>query len=112
MPASTSPEIRFITSGETRNVAVDMTGKLDSGETLTGTPTVTVSPTGPTLSNKAVNTSTLVINGSSVTAGYAIQFKITGATAGTLYTITCTCGTTSTPAQTLVEYVMVQCQDA
>lgn len=91
---------RYKGASEVRNCAVDFSRKLDVGESLTGTPTVTISPTGPTLSDKAVNTSALTINGDVVPIGSAVQFKVTGGTAG-VYTITATCGTTATPAQTL-----------
>jgi len=90
-------------SGETRLVSVDYRGKLDTGELLTGTPTVTISPSGPTISNEAVNTAALTIAGETVAIGQAVQFKITGVTAGTTYTITTKCGTDSTPAQLALE---------
>ena len=109
MSTKTARERLKITANETRNVAINCIGELDASETLTGTPTITVSPTGPTLSNKAVNTSTLTIAGVSCTAGQALQCKITGCTAGYTYTITASCGTTSTPAQTIEVYCVLDC---
>lgn len=90
---------------ETRNHGVDFTGKLKelSGDPLlTGTPTVTVSPSGPTLSNKQVSTIATVINDNEVDIAKAVLFTCTGGTDGVDYTITVTCGTTSSPAETLV----------
>jgi hypothetical protein len=98
---NTVPHQRTKTAAEVRNAAVSFVGKLDSGELLTGTPTVTVSPSGPTLSNKAVNTAQLTIDGQTVAIGQAVQFSVSGGTAGTSYVITVQCGTTATPAQTL-----------
>lgn len=107
MGANTSTvERRHMSAGETRMVAVSFIGKLDSGELLTGTPTVTeVTTTDLTLDNKAVNTAALTIDGATVAVGQAIQFSVTGGTAGTTYQITCSCGTDATPAQTLVATV-------
>lgn len=102
----TAPEIPTIQAGETCNAAVDMRGKLDSGELFTGTPTVAEQTTSDlTIANEAVNTATLTINGASVVAGQAVQFNVTGATAGVSYLLKITGGTDSTPAQTRVLYV-------
>lgn len=89
--------------GSTRNVAVSFVDALDTGELLTGTPTVTA--TGLTITNKAVSTGSLTINGDPAAAGQAVQFSVSGGTAGTEYTITITVNTDSTPAQTFVEEV-------
>lgn len=81
---------------ETKNAAVDFTGQLRSGETISSVTSVTISPSGPTLSNNAVSGSAMDINGTSVAAGKAITFRITGsaATKGQ-YTITATVATSS-----------------
>lgn len=105
---STAPQIQTMSAAETRLVSVDFSGKLDSGELLTGTVTTTVSPTGPTISNAAVNSTTLTINGESVAAGQAVQFKITGVTAATEYVVTLTVATDSTPAETLTGAVAIK----
>lgn len=89
--------------GSTRNVSVDLRGKLDTGELLTGTPVVTAWPSGLTLANKAVNSETLTIDGATCVAGQAVQFSVAGGSAGTDYLIVVACGTTSTPAQLAVE---------
>lgn len=96
-------QVGLIAAGETRIVSVDYRGKLDSGELLTGTPTVTISPSGPTISNESVNAAALTINGETVAIGQAVQFKITGVTAGVTYNITTVCSTDSTPAQVALE---------
>lgn len=67
-------EVRQISAGEVRNVAVDMRGKLDTGETLTGTPTATEETGGITTSAAQVNMEAVVVNGRLVPAGQAIQF--------------------------------------
>lgn len=97
-----APQIYDIPAGATRNVAVDCRGQLDSGEVITGTPTVVASPTGPTIDNVKVSTAELTIKGASVPAGGAVQFRVSGLTAGVRYQFTITASTTSSPAQTLV----------
>jgi len=87
---------------EVRNVAVDFSGLLDADELLTGTPTVAeITTTALTLTDKAVSTSVLRINGKERAAGEAVTFKVAGGVAGTTYKIGINCGTTATPAQTL-----------
>lgn len=89
----TAPQIHEMSTSETRAVAVSMVGKLDGGETLTGTPTVTeVSTTEMTLASKAVNTAALSINGATVAIGNAIQFTVVCPTPGH-YSVRVECGT-------------------
>ena len=96
----------FKSAGETRNAGGNLIGKLDDGELLTGTPTVLeVSTSDLTLTNKVVNTAALTLEGVSVAVGQAVQFSVAGGTAGSTYQITCTCGTDSTPAQTVKQTV-------
>ncbi len=97
----TAPQVQQKAASEVRNVAVSFAGKLDDGELLTGTPTVTVSPTGPTIASESVSAEALTINGESVAAGAAVQFRVSGGTAGVTYTITVSCATDASPAQTL-----------
>lgn len=81
-------------------------GKLDSGELLTGSPTVAeVTTSDLTLDNEVVNSATLSIDGVSHTAGQAIQFNVAGGTAGTTYTIKITAGSDGSPAQTFITNV-------
>jgi hypothetical protein len=92
--------------GEVRNVAVDFTELLDSGESLTGTPTVTeITTTDLTFANVAVNTAILTIYGVSVAVGKAVQFKVSGQLAGVTYKIKLSATTDATPAQTIIRKV-------
>lgn len=105
---STAPQRQSMAQGETRNIAVDFRGKLDSGELLTGTPTVEeVATASLTLTSKAVNTVALTILGETVAIGQAAQFKVVAAAAG-LYTVRLTCATNAVPAQTLVENIKLK----
>lgn len=100
---STAPQRQEKTVSEDRNIAVSFSGKLDSGELLTGTPTITdVSGNSPglTISNQAINTTELTINKVVTPIGEAIQFNVTGGAVGK-YTIRISCGTDATPSQTL-----------
>jgi len=100
--AQTAPKVRTKTVSEVRNVAVSFSGKLDSGELLTGTPVVTELTTSAlTFSNEVVSTAILSIDDIDVPIGEAVQFKVTGGLAGIDYTIQISSGTDSSPAQTL-----------
>lgn len=101
----TVPRVKH--SSETRNAAVSMSGCLDSGETLSGTPTVAA--TGITITSPAVSGSALTIDGVSVPAGEAVTFKVAGGTAGTDYTITITVSTSA--SQTIVRKVLLKVSD-
>lgn len=94
-------ELKPKSVAEVRNAVVDFQGKLSAGEILTGTPTVTSVPTGLTFANIAVNTVALTVNDVAVAIGEAVQFKVSGGTAGTRYTLVISAGTNATPAQTL-----------
>lgn len=97
------------TASEVRNVAVSFVDELDSGELLTGTPTVAeVTTSDLSLTNKAVNTAALTISGKAVAIGQAVQFKVSGGTAGTTYTIKVTVSTDATPAQTLICALVIE----
>ena len=89
--------------GETRNVAVNCTDELDSGELVASV--TSVSATGLTITNDQVSTAELTILGESVAIGKAIQFTVAGGTAGTTYDIVATYVTDSSPAQTLVAHL-------
>lgn len=105
--SSTAPQKPTIAPGETRNAAVDFTGKLDAGETLTGTPTVSGSPSGLTVSGVQVNTVALTVTDAggalvTVAIGQAVQFAVAAPANATLgeYTFTVTVpGTSATPSQ-------------
>ena len=98
---SQAEQIQSKTANEVRNLAANFTDKLDAGETLTGTPTVSVSPSGVTVASEAVSTGTLTILGESVATAKAVTCSVSGGSAGTRYTLTIQCGTNASPAQTL-----------
>jgi hypothetical protein len=85
-----------------QNAAVSFDDLLEAAEELTGTPTVTSSPSGLTIDNVKVSLAALTINGATVAEARAVQFRVSDGLAGTSYQITVSCGTTSSPAQTLV----------
>jgi hypothetical protein len=104
---STAPQIRSKTESEVRNVAVDMRGKLDTGELLTGTPTVIEEDTANlTITNQAINVLPIVIMGQTVPIAQAVQFKVSGGLVGR-YSVRVTCDTDSVPAQTLIENLIL-----
>ena len=103
------PQRQTCRVGEIRTPAVSFVDVLESGELLTGTPLVVeVTSLDLALANKAVNTATLTINGKSVVAGQAVQFKMSGQLAATReYTIKVTASTDADPAQTFVRKLTV-----
>jgi hypothetical protein len=101
-----APQINCKTASEVRNAAVSFADLLASGETLTGTPTVTQASL--TFANQAVSTAALTINGETVAIGKAVQFKVSGGAAGNVYEIDINCDTTSTPVQTLYGTVTLE----
>lgn len=107
--SGTSRERPVMIEGETRNGKVSFVDLLDSGESLTGTPTVAeVTTSDLTISNAAVSAAALTILGESVAAGKAVQFKVTGGSAGTTYLLRVTVSTDATPAQTFERYVKME----
>lgn len=114
MGAITASQRPPAATGDTRNCACSFAAQLDSGESLTGTPTVVEQTTTDlTIASKAVNTAVLTINGTSVAIGAAVQFKVSGMkTTGSPYTIKVTVSTNATPAQTLVRYFVFTCKDS
>ena len=109
---STAPQRPTASVGSVRNIAVSFSNKLDSGELLTGTPTIVdSSPNSPedlTISNKVVSTGALIINGVSTPTGEAVQCTVSGFVAANFpYTLDISVGTDATPAQTLVASVII-----
>ena len=107
-------DVRVKSVSEVRNVSVDMRGALDSGELLSGTPTITeVSTTDLTLASKAVSVAPLTINGQTVPTGQAVQFKVSGGTipsgkTSKTYAIKVQCATDSSPAQTVIRCIRLK----
>lgn len=100
----TAPQRHKKTVSEVRRVSVDMSALLDSGEALSGTPTVVELVTSDlTLGSKVVTSGAVTINGVSVPAGEAVQFTVEGGTADEEYSIRITCGTDA--SQTVIARV-------
>lgn len=105
------PGVRTVSSDAVEIVAVDESFELDSGETLTGSPTVTELDTNDlTITNKTINSTSMAINGNTAAISCAVLFKISGQKAGKMYNIKYTVATTSTPARTLAWIVRIQCR--
>lgn len=89
-------QVREKAASDDTPISVDFSATLDSGDTLTGTPTITeVTTSDLTLANKTVNASAVVVNGVSRAAGQVIQFSCTGGDGGELYKIKMSCDTTN-----------------
>lgn len=100
---NTAPQRHTKTVSEVRAVALSMTGLLEDGELLTGTPTVVEVDTSElTLTSKAVNTDAMLVNAETCVAGQVVTFLVAGGVAGTTYRIKVTVGTNGSPAQTFV----------
>jgi len=97
-----------VKKGTIANISIDGRGFLDAGESYSGVPTFTASPSGLTFSNESVSIQVLTINGQNVPIGKAIQCSV-DTTAATVaeYTITASADTDSTPPQTrLVDLIL------
>lgn len=94
--------------GETRNVLVNMTGCLDEDaeidEKIASITSVTC--VGLNISNPQVTTVERLIDDEHVEAGKAIQFIVSGGTAGTDYSIKVVVVTTG--GQTIVRYLPME----
>ncbi len=113
MGRNIAPEHPAAATGETNVFAVDFSGALDSGELLTGTPTVAeVTSSDLTITSKSINTGALTINSRSVAVGLAVQFKVVGqVVSGSPYKIKITVSTDSSPAQTKVKWIRFVVED-
>ena len=90
-----------ISAGDVELMAIDYTEWLDDGELLTGTPIAVEQTTSDlTISYVAVSTSAQTILESSVSAGAAVQFLVSGQQAGITYRVLVTASTDATPART------------
>ena len=97
MTSLTAQPTLYKTPGDVLPIAASFVGDLVSGDLLTGTPTVAVSPSGPTLSAASLNTVTMEIeiddNKHYARPSQAVLLTMSGGTAGT-YTVSVTCSTT------------------
>jgi len=108
---SSANEIRHKHASETRTISVDYTDKLDSGESLSGTPTITeVTSSDLTISGAQLNSGALTINGVSVAANKAAQCQVAGGTSGTTYQVLIQVGTdaSSPGAQTFYDTIKIE----
>lgn len=103
MPGRTD-QIPWKRISEARNLAVNFQGLLDSGELLTGTPTIVEETTGDlTLSGKKVSTAQLTILDKTVAIGEAVQFHVaSGGIAAKRYKFSITTVSDASDAQTFV----------
>ena len=109
MGATTAPERPSVPEGAARNVKTSFKGQLDSGELLSGTPTITeVTTSDLTISNEALNSSTITIgDDTSVLANQAVTYTVTGQqVANSPYTLKIVVGTDA--SQTLVAYDILE----
>ena len=102
--SSIAREIRSMSIEEVRNISLDMSALLDSGELLTGTPTIQTD-SSIDISNAQVNTGVVTINGASVAAGNAVQFTANASSAG-IYRIEILCDTDA--GQTIEGFLKLQ----
>lgn len=107
-----SPQFQYIKVGETLTGAVDFTNALSTSgtdELLTGTPVVTASPSGLTISTPQVSTQIEDILQRQVAIGKAVLFKVAGAVLGTTYTFTVTVSTDA--GNVLVDHPKLLCEE-
>ena len=97
-----------MTMNEEKNLAISFSSLLGDGKVLTGTPTVTASPSGITISNKVVSIAELTLNGDTVPLGEAVQCHVADPTATGTYTITILCDDDEDPAQTHEGEIILQ----
>ena len=97
-----------ISVGDVEIISYQFVEHLDSGELLTGTPTIVeVTTSDLTLANKAVSTAQYTDkDGVVVAIGQAVQCSITSATAGT-YTVRITVSTDATVARTFIRDITI-----
>lgn len=94
-------------ANEAHQCRVNFGPTLNQGETLTGTPVVSVSPSGPTISQISINTQAETVLNQNCPANTVVQFVISGTTANTAYTITVAAATTG-PGEALDAYCPLQ----
>jgi len=78
-----------VVAGETRTVSVDFANLLGSGDSLSGTPAVTLDPSGEATAASAA------------ISGDAVTFTVSGVVQGRRYRVKVQCGTTN--SETLIE---------
>lgn len=103
MNEGTSPDRLFKQPGESLLLYMDFTKRLNTGETLTGTPTITSAEEFPnaggatdlTISSPAVTSSAITTNYGTIAVGKGVQFRVVGGTDGKTYRIQVSCATSA-----------------
>jgi hypothetical protein len=103
MAAKTAPQIRRKLVSELRHYAVSFDADLPAGHSFSGeTPTITVSPAGPTVANKAVSTAVMDVEDHvAVPIGRVLLYSVAAGTAGVEYTFSLFCATDATVSETV-----------
>lgn len=83
--------------------------KLSIGDELSGTPTVTVSPSGPTISGVAIASAAVQGEYINADAKEAVQFTISGGSDGTSYRLVVQCDTVG--GETLIGLADISVED-
>lgn len=89
--------LRLIDPDEKLDFTIDFSSWLDSGVVIAGTPTWSISPTGPTIGDQA-NTTT------------AATIFVSNATLGVVYLLSCEIVTDATTAQTSERSITLRCE--
>ncbi len=112
--AITLEKIPSISVGATDTIAINFERWLDASETISSATVVEVTSSDLTLTNKAVNTEAIVVDGDTVAIGAGVQFSLSGqsATGGAggdgLYRIRVTPTTNSSPARVVPFDILIQ----
>ena len=78
-----APEYGRKRTTEILNGSLNFSGKMASGETINGVPTVACATSGaPTITAVAANSATMLVSNVLVAIGQGLQFVVTGGTAG------------------------------
>ena len=88
---------RLIDPDEKLDFTVDFSDWLDSGVEISGTPTWTINPTGPTLADQADTTTKSTI-------------FVSGATLGVVYLLSCKIVTNAATPQTQERSITLRCE--
>lgn len=91
----TSPQVYTKHPDAIRTLPAIFSRELATGETLSGSPTASASPSGLTVDNVSVESSAFTTEeGESIPANEAVKFRVSGGTADTDYLVLVKCGTT------------------
>jgi hypothetical protein len=108
------PTTVTLSAGSTDRVTLDCTPDLDGSELVASATVAEVSTSALTIANLAgtpnvatVNAATVVVLKETVAIGKAIQFMVSGGTAGAAYLVLVTLTTDSTPARVLTRDIEI-----